>query len=126
MDRIDVVLAADVDAGVELVESGMVDVLAEPAPADVVDRYLADPQLRDRVFTESTPRVHYLAMNLAAPPFDDVHVRRAVNWVLDRARHRAQAMREERNQAFVVARHAIPDSLLNNLLVDYAPYGTHR
>ena len=33
-----------------------------------------------------TPRdgTYYITMNLTQPPFDDVHVRRAMNWVMDR------------------------------------------
>lgn len=121
VDRIELRLTDDPEQAAELVESGEADLMGEPTPLDTVNRYLATPELQGRVFTQSSPRVHYLAMNVAVPPFDDAHVRRAVNWVLDRAAI-VQWMEEDRGVGFVVARHGIPDSLLNNLLVGYAPY----
>jgi extracellular solute-binding protein (family 5) len=121
VDRIELRLTDDPDKAADLVESGGADLMGEPTPLDIVNRYLATPELQGRVFTQSSPRVHYLAMNVAVPPFDDAHVRRAVNWVLDRAAI-VQWMEEDRGVGFVVARHGIPDSLLNNLLLDYAPY----
>ena len=34
--------------------------------------------------SNSADRTYYITMNLTQPPFDDVHVRRAMNWVMDR------------------------------------------
>ncbi len=34
--------------------------------------------------SNSGDRTYYITMNLTQPPFDDVHVRRAMNWVMDR------------------------------------------
>ncbi len=123
VDRIELQLFPDAEAAVDQVEAGLADVVGQEAPLDVVERYLADPELQGRVFTQSTPRSSYIAMNLAMPPFDDVHVRRAVNWILDRATI-AERLSDELGLGAVVARHGIPDSLLNNLLIDYAPYAT--
>lgn len=123
VDRIEVTLAPTPEAAAALVEDGLADVTGEPSPVEVVERFLADPDLQERGFTQNAPRVQYLAMNLAAPPFDDLHVRRAVNFVIDRASV-ADAMQEERGIGFEVAHHAIPDILLNNLLTNYAPFAT--
>ena len=53
--------------------------------------------------------LYFLAMNLAKPPFDDVHVRRAMSWILDRA-----ALRDEfgGSTAGAIAQHVLPDSML--------------
>ena len=61
-------------------------------------------------------------MNLTQPPFDDVHVRRAVNFVVDR-----QALRKSRGgiAAGAVATHIAPDDILRNRLKGYAPYGAN-
>ncbi len=59
-------------------------------------------------------------MNLAQPPFDDVHVRRAANLVIAR---RALVERFGPGGARLAV-HAAPDSLEGNLLLDYDPYPT--
>ncbi len=60
-------------------------------------------------------------MNLTQPPFDDVHVRRAMNFIMDK-----HALVQAWGGPLVgdVANHIVPDSLLSNLLSDYAPYKT--
>jgi peptide/nickel transport system substrate-binding protein len=59
-------------------------------------------------------------MNLTQPPFDDVHVRRALNYVVDR-----DALRKAWGgvSAGAIATHIAPDAILNNKLKGYAPYG---
>jgi peptide/nickel transport system substrate-binding protein len=123
VDRIEVSLAPDPASAAALVDAGDADVMGEPAPLDILERYRNDPALEGRVFTQSAGRVQYLPLNIAQPPFDDVHVRRAVNLVLDRAAAVA-ALEEARGQPFVVANHAFPDNLLSNLLLRYAPYAS--
>lgn len=123
VDRIEAVFVESPEAAAELVESGAADIMGEPAPLATAERFLADPELRDRVFTQAAARVHYMAMNLALPPFDDIHVRRAVNFAIDRASV-ATAMQEARQQLASPAHHLIPDMLENNLLLGYAPYGS--
>src|ERR1051326_8530406 len=60
-------------------------------------------------------------MNMAGPPFDDVHVRRAMNWVVDKA-----ALVQGWGGPVIgdVANHIVPDSIFSNQLADYAPYKT--
>ena len=60
-------------------------------------------------------------MNLTQPPFDDVHVRRAVNFVIDR-----EGLRKAWGgaSAGAIATHIAPDAMLGNKLKGYAPYGT--
>ena len=61
-------------------------------------------------------------MNLTQPPFDDLHVRKAMNLIMDK--HALVARRGAVRSTGSVANHIIPDPLLNNLLADYAPYKT--
>ncbi len=106
-----------------MVEAGEIDAILDRGstfvdPA-VVERYRNDPELRDRMVISDDDSVEYLAMRLAVPPFDDVHVRRAVAHVLDRAAYlRACCV------ASVAAGHVIVNSTLDGLLVDYDPYAS--
>ena len=61
-------------------------------------------------------------MNLTQPPFDDVHVRRAVNFVVDREALRKAWGGPPRAR---VATHIAPDAMLVNTLKGYAPYGAN-
>ena len=121
VERIEAVMVADPNEGIALIESGAADLLAEPAPAPVAERYLATEELRARLFSQDAMRVHYMSMNLAVPPFDDVHVRRAANLVIDRAAA-AAAVGDWRQANVTVAHHVFPDAVENALLRTYDPY----
>ncbi len=54
-------------------------------PKAVLRQYLTDPALKDRLKSISAGATEYFQMNLTVPPFDDIHVRKAVNYVIDRA-----------------------------------------
>jgi ABC-type transport system substrate-binding protein len=49
----------------------------------VLRRYLQDPDNRERLRVNSGDRLWFMYMNLTTPPFDDVHVRKALNLVMD-------------------------------------------
>ncbi len=54
-------------------------------PADVLQRYSTDSELQPMLKSGDDDRTWYITMNLTAPPFDDIHVRKAVNLVMDKA-----------------------------------------
>jgi peptide/nickel transport system substrate-binding protein len=83
----------------------------------VLRQYHGSPQLHQN----NGDRTWYLTMNLTQPPFDDVHVRRAVNYVVNR-----EALRKSWGGATAgaIATHIAPDAILNNKLKGYAPYGS--
>ena len=60
-------------------------------------------------------------MNLTQPPFDDIHVRRAMNWIIDRA-----ALRQAWGGPTIgqIANHIVPDSIFDNELAGFNPYKT--
>ncbi len=62
---------------------------------------------------------------MAVPPFDDLHVRKAVSLAVDKQALRAATRRGLGGR---IAGHIVPDAMLDNLLVDYDPYATpgHR
>jgi peptide/nickel transport system substrate-binding protein len=112
--------AAKVDAGrLDLAIGQLI-----PTP-EQLERYSADPALKRRVFAHVGNAVRYINLNLAVPPFDDVHVRKAVNLAADKQALRIAARGGLGGR---IAGHLAPDALLNNLLLDYDPYDTpgHR
>jgi peptide/nickel transport system substrate-binding protein len=54
------------------------------APAQVVREYSTDESLRPLLKQNSSDSTWYISFVLTEPPFDDVHVRRAVNLVMDK------------------------------------------
>ncbi|MEW6060222.1 MAG: ABC transporter substrate-binding protein [Actinomycetota bacterium] len=68
--------------------AGELDGTGYPAgepPAPILRQYLTDPELEDKLKIDSGDRTWYIFMNLLVPPFDDIHVRKAVNFVIDKA-----------------------------------------
>jgi peptide/nickel transport system substrate-binding protein len=87
----------------------------------VIRQYQTDPALRPRMKLNSGDRTWYITLNLTQPPFDDVHIRKAMNWIVDK-----NGLRKGWGgpTAGSIANHIVPDSLLNNLLKGFVPYRT--
>jgi len=115
------------------VDNGALDMVFDAsAPVDQVHRYLADPSLKRRAFLYPGDYLWFMPMNVALPPFDDVHVRRAVNWEIDKA---GLVRLANSKRSFylgplygTVATHVGVDSVEDDLLQNYDPYATpaHR
>jgi peptide/nickel transport system substrate-binding protein len=105
------------------IDRGALDVILEGRPlVEQQRRYMRTTTLRERLHMDEQGGVEYSAMNLAVPPFDDVHVRRALNLALDRM---ALARIENRSGSFgpvTPTEHALPDSVEGDLLATYAPF----
>jgi peptide/nickel transport system substrate-binding protein len=104
------------------VDSGEIDMeLDGVPPPEQIQAYQADPDRADQVHSNPSDGNRYLTMNLAVPPFDDVYVRRAVNYVIDK-----DALRRTRGGELFgdIAGHFIPSTLLGGLNEDYDPYET--
>ena len=94
----------------------------EQPPKPVLQRYLTDPAKRPYLHADLADATAYLSMNATVPPFDDLHIRKAVNWVLDR---QAILLAEGGAQTVQLATHAIPPTVLNGRLgADYNPYAS--
>ena len=59
--------------------------IADQPPKPVLQQYLTDPAKKPFLHSNSGDRTWYITMNWATPPFDDLHVRKAANWVMDKA-----------------------------------------
>ena len=124
-DRIEIYVAESIEAAVAELNAGRADLVVNPSQAPTVPpasaaEFQREPS-RGSVHLNEFGGIRGLEMNVAQPPFDDLHVRKAVNLILDKSRiidlHGGPF-------AFRVADHMAPDAVLNNLLVDYAPYAT--
>ena len=87
----------------------------------VVGTYAERARKRGLLRVESADWDFWIAMNLTRSPFDDVHVRRAMNWVMDKA-----ALRDAWGgpAAGPIAQHIVPDLLLGNRLRSFMPFRT--
>ena len=54
-------------------------------PADVLQEYATNPDLQPMLKSYLDDRTMYITMNLNVPPFDDIHVRKAANLIMDKA-----------------------------------------
>jgi peptide/nickel transport system substrate-binding protein len=96
------------------------DEVSSPAPK-VIRQYATNPSLKKYMIPNVGDRTNYLSMNLTQPPFDDVHVRKAMNWIVDKA-----ALQKAWGGPIpgAIATHIVPPVLYNNGLAEYDPYST--
>src|SRR5262249_33582900 len=66
------------------IKAGQLDSFLDRLPAAAVNQDLTDPSLKGRVFLNPTPSVTYLWLNNDVAPFNNVKVRQAVNYALNR------------------------------------------
>jgi peptide/nickel transport system substrate-binding protein len=121
-DRIEVRIGGDNDDLYNQVAAGDLDFVVDgvPPPEKIRD-YQTNPDLQDKININASDAIRYVSFNLAVPPFDDVHVRKAVSWAFDK-----QGFRQLRGGESVgeIAGHIMVNSLENDLLADYDPYET--
>jgi peptide/nickel transport system substrate-binding protein len=122
VDQIDVAIGGTSEDLAKKVESGEIDMeLDGVPPAEQIQTFQADPNRADQVHSSPSDGTRYLTMNMAMPPFDDVYVRRAVSFVVDK-----DALRRTRGGPLFgdIAGHFIPSTLLGGLNADLDPYAT--
>jgi len=104
------------------VQKGQLDgSMTDPPPATVTRQYLTDPTLAKDFHSDLINQVESVTMNLAVAPFTNIHVRKAVAWVLDKS-----AMLRSLGGAshYSIATHIIPPTLPGGLPASYDPYQT--
>jgi len=121
-DEFDFTVNANPNDIVDQVAAGTLDdENAASLPPEALERYSRDASKRKYLHLDPADGTLYLSMNLTQAPFDDVHVRKAMNWVMDKA-----ALRQAYGGASLgkIANHIVPDSIFDNQLAEYAPYKT--
>jgi peptide/nickel transport system substrate-binding protein len=103
------------------VQAGQYDDEQSSPQPKTIRQYVTDPNLKKRLLVNGGDRTWYIFMNLTQPPFDDVHVRKAMNLIMDK-----QALRKAWGGPVVAAigTHITPPTLYNNGLAEYDPYAT--
>jgi peptide/nickel transport system substrate-binding protein len=121
-DRIEVTIGGNNDDLYNKIKSNDLDFVVDGAvPPELIREYQTNPDLQDKINVYPSDALRYISFNFLVPPFDDVHVRKAFNWALDK-----QGMRQLRGGETTgeIAGHIMVNSLQNNLLKDYDPYAT--
>jgi peptide/nickel transport system substrate-binding protein len=120
VDRIEFTLLPEGPSEVKYgqdVDAGRLDLLLD---GEASDEQLSRPA-NGRLFGAAADTVYFFRLNVALPPFDDVHVRKAANLVADKARMAASVGNPLRS---IIVGHLAPDGLEGDLLLDYDPYAT--
>jgi peptide/nickel transport system substrate-binding protein len=120
VDRIEVTWGGDVADLANRIERGDLDLLLHGPPTSATVRHFAQ-DLPEQLHVTKGDRALFFTMNLAEPPFDDVHVRKAVNLAIDKAGLRQLAGGEASGE---IATHIVPNSLEGGELSGYDPYAT--
>jgi peptide/nickel transport system substrate-binding protein len=120
IDGVSVTIDTNTDDIFNKVETGDLDgSLASVPTKEILSKYLTDPALKGLYHYDSADATSYETMNLLVPPFDDVHVRKAVNWVIDKAAIQKAAGGPTSG---AIAAHIFPPSMLDE--GNYDPYAT--
>jgi peptide/nickel transport system substrate-binding protein len=121
-ERIEVTIGGDNDDLYNKVAADDLDFVVDGiVPPNKIREYQTNPDLQDRINAYPSDAVRYVSFNLAVPPFDDIAVRKAVNWAFDK-----QGFRQLRGGPTTgeIAGHIFVDSLEDNILAEYDPYAT--
>ena len=121
-DRIEIQVGGETQTLLDKVAAGGADWCIDClATAATLQKYGNDPALVDKVKIYPSDALSYIGLNIFQPPFDDVHVRKALNWAVDK---NALWTLAGGDPAGIIAGHFIPPSMMGNQLADYNPYGT--
>jgi peptide/nickel transport system substrate-binding protein len=121
-DAINITIGGDEQDLFNKVQAGELDAIADSGPpSQVLRQYSTDPTLQPYLYINQDDVTRYLEFNVATPPFDDVNVRKAVNFAIDKAGMRLLRGGESTGQ---IAGHIITNGLTGDLLTDYDPYAS--
>jgi peptide/nickel transport system substrate-binding protein len=123
VDAIVVSVNTNVDDIFSQIQAGNLDTsVADQPPKPVLQQYLTDPAKKSHLHSNSGDRTWYIYLNSATAPFDDVHVRKAANWIMDKA----GILQAWGGTTFgQIATHNIPPIVLNDkLTAEYNPYAS--
>jgi peptide/nickel transport system substrate-binding protein len=120
-DRFEYRVNSNADDIYAKVQAGQLeDEQASPQPKTIRE-YSTDPNLKDKLLPNVGDRTWYLTMNMTQAPFDDIHVRKAMNLITDK-----QSLRKAWGGPVIgsVATHIAPPVMYQNGLAEYDPYST--
>jgi peptide/nickel transport system substrate-binding protein len=120
-DSFEFIVNTNLDDIYDKVGAGELEDEFATASPKVFAEYARSPSKRKYLHSNSADGVYYITMNLTQPPFDDVHVRRAMNWVMDK-----QALRKAWGGPIAgeIAQHILPNPMLAGKLKSFQPFKT--
>ena len=122
LDGVEVQVGGEVQDLLDKVEKNVIDIcMTCLGTATTLQTYHADPALEERIKVYPSDGITYTGLNVFQPPMDDIHVRKAINWVIDRAALLRLIGGPDQGQ---ISSHFIPPSMLAGLGADYDPYGS--
>jgi peptide/nickel transport system substrate-binding protein len=123
IDGADITLNTNTDDIFKRIEAGTTDASEAQPPATVLQKADTDASFKDNVRIDSGDRTWYIFMNMLQAPFDDLHVRKAANFVMNKA-----DLVRARGGKFsgVVAEHIVPPDVLGGKLPsgEFDPYAS--
>jgi peptide/nickel transport system substrate-binding protein len=123
VDGITMSVNTNIDDIFSQVQAGNLDSsVSDQPPKPVLQQYLTDAAKKPYLHSNSGDRTWYITMNWATPPFDDVHVRKAANWIMDK-----QGILQAWGGTTLgdIATHLIPPIVLSDALTaEYNPYAS--
>ncbi len=103
--------------------AGLADDSMNTPPASIIAPAAANPQEKNLVKVNGADATEYISMNLTQAPFDDIHVRKAVNLIMDTA----GLQQAEGGPLYgQIATHIVPNTMYDNdpSFTGNDPYGT--
>ncbi len=86
LDKVTIEVGVEPDVALLRLEKGEIQLMGDPPPGADWTRISADPAWTDRIEVEATVNTTYIAINTGMPPFDNVKVRQALNYAIDKQR----------------------------------------
>ncbi len=123
VDGIQITIDTNINDIFNKVQSGALDgSFTNQPPKPILQQYLTQPAKKNLIHFDSGDRTWYITMNWTTPPFDDIHVRKAANLIMDKA----AMLQAWGGPSFgQIATHIMPPIVLNNQLTSsYDPYAT--
>lgn len=103
------------------IHAGLADDSLDQPPGSVVATTASNPSERGLIRANPADATRYIAMNLTRAPFDDIHVRAAVNDIMDKA-----GLQQANGGPLFgqIATHIVPNAMYNNdpSITNYNPY----
>jgi peptide/nickel transport system substrate-binding protein len=123
VDGVQVTIDTNLNDIFNKVESGSLDAsFINQPPKPILQQYLTQPAKKNLIHFDSGDRTWYITMNMTTAPFDDIHVRKAANLIMDKA----AMLQAWGGPSFgQIATHIMPPIVVNNQLTQsYDPYNT--
>lgn len=103
------------------IRQGLTDDSLDAPPASTIAQVHANPSQRGLIHSGLGDTTKYIAMNLTQAPFNDIHVRKAVNLIMDKA-----GLQQANGGPLFgeIATHIVPNTMYNNApsITGYNPY----